>query len=665
MAARMVDFNALPKQVRERFIACAQQLTHPIPLVSSLAPYAGAFIGWSILASTSAGVACALLRMEFGRDLQKPAFIAIYAALAGLVVLSILAMFRRATLKKALPFPPGRYLFPLDFVDARDRVLRMIPMATLVDFRGVHQYTNGVYNGTTLTFTFEGGLKEAFVISGKDLAELTLARLRSSQAQANKAVDERDLETLWTLDPFLEVRLEDGWSAPAPPTPAEVDGPAAHALAPIFKWSRMWLVAGLVGIAIGAPALLVRNRLCDDRMFARAEEEGGEDAFEGYVSAGGRRADEVRLNQLPRAALADALRKGSVTAIRTMLDKYRKSVVEDDARAAIHRLFVKTLGEFRTEAADADPRLLPFMERLLAHLEKNETSAVEARFHSPSSESLEGVDALLAAKGADLVNVKGPIARVASHFDDAHARPREQDIVKGLQGGFAAVFPADIMALKEGKRVVVQQSAVDAGLGPGAKGGLPTRSPGREPPPSGPKPKLPKVPRLSKSAEPAAPPAPSSPADIADVKVPTLEIQYSVGWSGDVYSEEKGGRHFVGIVVRFAVKMQIPGEKETFDFDLAVEPPDHFTVDYTTGSLGDIGVPGLEAGPTEGKVYDVMAERAFDQLSTKLRGVFFRRGSKAYGGGDAPEDHDAPGEPSGNAADDDAPAKPAHTRTRL
>jgi hypothetical protein len=142
------------------------------------------------------------------------------------------------------------------------------------------------------------------------------------------------------------------------------------------------------------------------------------------------------------------------------------------------------------------------------------------------------------------------------------------------------------------------------------------------------------------------PPKPVS-APLA-IEVPTLEVQYKVGWAGDIYSEEKGDRQFVGIVVNFDVSMRIPDQADAFDFSLEVTPPEHFTVEYSSpfgGAYGGRSLPGLGA-PSEGQVYDVMASRAFDQLTEKLRVVFFRPGSKAFegapGAGDDPEDGPKP-----------------------
>jgi hypothetical protein len=114
--------------------------------------------------------------------------------------------------------------------------------------------------------------------------------------------------------------------------------------------------------------------------------------------------------------------------------------------------------------------------------------------------------------------------------------------------------------------------------------------------------------------------------DVTGLTMPTIDIRYRVGWAGDIYSESKGNRQFVGIVVQFHVAMVVPGNNDIFDFDLEIMPPETFTVNYS--SYGGLLGAGKDGGPSEGRVYDVMAARAFDQLSSKLQTVFFRPGFK-------------------------------------
>ncbi|MCA9562103.1 MAG: hypothetical protein KC561_01380 [Myxococcales bacterium] len=94
---------------------------------------------------------------------------------------------------------------------------------------------------------------------------------------------------------------------------------------------------------------------------------------------------------------------------------------------------------------------------------------------------------------------------------------------------------------------------------------------------------------------------------------PEIRVHYEVGDSSVNYTLTGSTRQFVGIVITFDVEMFIPDGGAPLQFRFAVEPPDHFTV-YETQSYGD---------PTDGTVYTVMANRAFDSLSTRLQYTFF------------------------------------------
>jgi hypothetical protein len=647
---RLVEFNALPRSVRERFIGCTARKGSPEPILSDTPSYAGAIVGWTLLAMTGAAIFLGVASAGYGKEVQDSAAVLGYAAGIATAAFGVFSLVRRIVLQQALPFKPGRYMFPMDLVDAREPTLRIVPMHALIDFRGVHQHTNGVYNGTTLTFTFEEGIRESFTVHGKMLAEQILNDLRTSQATLRKAVEDRDVETLYALDPFIEVRLEDAWLAKASKV---VDGPAARTLPALFRGPIRLAIGVALGLGLGFPAYWIRNRACDEAMFESAKRADTVSDWKDYLSSGGKRHEgEVKDSLLPRSALKEAKEKGSVTALREFLKEYPGSCVDADAHALIHDLFKKTLADFKDQSS-SDPKLYPFMERLVGYLEAHESSAVEARFHSPSSAKLAIVDTLLQGKlgGALTGGGTGRIAAVAPHFDAAHSIPREAEIVKGLAAGFAAVFPADIMAISEGKRVEFEAT-----------------------PPPPPAPKKP-VRGAKKPADDDAPAAPALPRiPVSEISLPTLEVQYQVGWSGDMYTEEKGGRRFVGVFVTFDVSMRIPGDKDSFDFALEVTPPDHFSVEYFSND-SVLGLPSAGDGPSEGKVYDVMAERAFDQLTAKMRGVFFRPGSKAYGDPNA-----AGAEPSadpvdpllkklldgkGDDDDDDKPAVPGKRGTNL
>jgi hypothetical protein len=239
--------------------------------------------------------------------------------------------------------------------------------------------------------------------------------------------------------------------------------------------------------------------------------------------------------------------------------------------ATIHQRYATVQADFAQQASMDDPRMMPFMQRLLAYLEASGSPTVDVRFRTPSAEALERADTAIRTRGTTmgLTNV----APVAGNFQPAAAQPREQAITDTLQRGFSAVFPGDVMALHHGERLT----------------------------------------------------------DVSTpVTIPTIEVAYQIDPSGEMYTLERSRRSFVGISVDFVVTMRIPNDADVYSFTFDVEPPQHFTVHYTryTNTYGG-GDPGH---PADSEVYDQMAQRAFDQLSARLRGVFFRPGSAGYNG---------------------------------
>ncbi|MEM7604577.1 MAG: hypothetical protein AAF411_04405 [Myxococcota bacterium] len=153
---------------------------------------------------------------------------------------------------------------------------------------------------------------------------------------------------------------------------------------------------------------------------------------------------------------------------------------------------------------------------------------------------------------------------IAPHFTDDRSQPREAGITEVFQRGFRAVFPEDVVSLTHAGRADINQ------------------------------------------------PAP----------VPSVDIRYEIRPSGATFHND-AGREFVGIHVNFIVAMKVPERAESHEFQVAVQPPEHFTVSYT-----DYGGPG--AGPSDGVVYSTMARLAFEKLSANIALHFFRPGTPAF-----------------------------------
>jgi hypothetical protein len=333
---------------------------------------------------------------------------------------------------------------------------------------------------------------------------------------------------------------------------------------------RHWvLIAFGSAVFLGSFLWVVRNLLSDQFAYWDAEQKGTERAYQLYVDEGWLHVKAAR-EKLPFAALADARKARTVTAFRNLLTKYPNSPVEAEARSELHAFYEKSLAAFRQQAPP-DPRLQSFMGNLLGYLEKSNLQAFEVSFVRPNASLLRSADQRLEARAT---NLGGRFEPVAPHFAEQSALTREQLIVNQLARGFAAVFPADVLQLSMGATLPSPRDA---------------------------------------------------PADR-----PLLVIVYAVVPSGDFYQSERqsnldfmGPRVFVGIQVVFDVSMRFPGEAQPLTFNLSVAPPERFNVRYT-----QYGV--MDSGPSAGDVYTVMAERAFDQLGEKLRGVFFSKDSQAF-----------------------------------
>jgi hypothetical protein len=197
------------------------------------------------------------------------------------------------------------------------------------------------------------------------------------------------------------------------------------------------------------------------------------------------------------------------------------------------------------------------MATLLDRAEQSGNPNVPIQFIRPTPEAMQRMDDALRQKGERLHGLQ--IIPAAAYFSNDSASVREQRIISGLRQAFGSIFPNDVLQFGQGGNVAAS--------------------------------------------------------------TPTLQIRYQIDPSGAIYEEENGHRGFVGLVARFQAGLVVPDLADPWRFELEVEPPQHYNVEYKTGG-------GRAAGPSDGQVYAVMAERAFDSLSTKIMASFFRPDSK-------------------------------------
>jgi hypothetical protein len=423
-----------------------------------------------------------------------------------------LAVRRRFVLNKAFNFPPGQYLFPFTLIDARSTQLTVIDFTQVVAIRAVDHSLNGSYSHTTFTFSFPDALPRTWKIASKVRADQFGAKLAVLQNTVHGAAERKDVATMMRLDPFYEIRIKN-WAVPdtgpAPET-GRVRALLAHPLA------AKPIVGALVLALLLAPVLwLGRNVAADYAVRVEAQRLKSETAYTAYIVNGWFHVGEMRA-ALPRVALAEVLKKNSVTALRELAERYPEDGLKTDIDQAIHVLYQRALAKFTRQATTSDPVLLATMEQLLQVLEQSGKPQVAIQFTRPTTEQLGELDASIKQREKE---VHSKIIPASIHFGNDSAAPREARIAKGLQDAFRTIFSNDVLDL-----VVMRPNAKH-------------------------------MPRLA----------------IAYQIAPSGAVYFS---------ETEKDRAFVGLVARFQSQLEVGPAADPWRFNMEVLPPEHFTVNF-------------------------------------------------------------------------------------
>ncbi len=594
-----LEFNQLPRAVRERFVAITQGKAGPAPIFQRRAPIAG--IGGGLLLLFVFGLATfGVFAANFGEAYhatQSPAAIIAYVLFIFLSVLGVLSMARNSKRRKAVPYTPGSYVFAADTLIVGESGLKLLSAREISNLQPVHHLRNGSYTHTLITITYSDNSRESFSFFGKPQAEAALARLRAEGVQAADALARRDANALYPVDPLFEARMA-GFQPSQDPS-----GPLTQ---PLPSWTRRrGLIALGLACVIGPVGFGLRNLASDEIAFNEAETTY---AYSAYLDSGWRHLEEVKTDYLPRAQLKEASEKtdpterlaaietiakgqliptvrakaeqgrvaalhavfeqasarNTVSALRDFQHAHPQAADVPAAQQRIHALFEKTLSDFKPRASK--PTSIPFVEALLEYMEKNGSPPVEVRFRRHNAPTLLAADKIL-SKVDPSDKAGSELASASSHFDEGHAKPREGAVIAAMQKGFSGVFPADVLPLTQGDDLDANDMS---------------------------------TPGTSK---------------------PSIFVDYTAGWSGSTYSDPSNGRRFVGIVFAFDVLMTIPDNGKLLNLKFKVQPPETFSVSYETFSNPEMGAALKNSGdgPSDSQVYEVMALRAFDQLSSKIQ----------------------------------------------
>ncbi len=478
---KTIDFYRCLRPVQDRFVAATRLTAPPAPLLfrSASRPTAWVLIG----ASAVLVVAATFVLVKGWGDISSPLalhrkpmlFVDVMLFSAAAYCFVHAAVVLRAT--EALPYRAGTYVFPACVVDASGPVLRVWPFADAEAFERLPRPALGV--------RMRDG--ERVVVPGRaDEVERAESALTSLRVELTRALAEDDFDMLAELDPLHETRI----SSPISST---------EAMKPFSPmWMRFdWVLAVSIGVTLGLGLGSMRNASSDERMYKTVVAAASIPMYRQYLARGGRHADEVRDVLLARAELLEAQRQGTfeeleafarahraspiapeidaairrallveldkakavgtLAALDAFAHKYPDSHLEPELDSARHALYAQALAAWRKKTR-TDATTSAFVERLLAAAEKV-GPACEVRFRLKLSKAPEEIDKRVARHAY----YPGPDA-LPSHYVTSDAlRLREDSVAQAVGDGFAAAFPADLLAVRAG-----QPLAADAPVPTGA-----------------------------------------------------------------------------------------------------------------------------------------------------------------------------------------------------
>ncbi|HXN31970.1 MAG TPA: hypothetical protein VN894_08915 [Polyangiaceae bacterium] len=466
---KTIDFYRCLRPVQDRFVAATRLTTPPAPLLfrSASRPTAWILIG----ASAVLVVAATLVLIKGWGDISSPLALHRKAMLCVDVMLFSAAAYcfvhaavvLRAV--EALPYRAGTYVFPACVVDASGPVLRVWPLADADGFERLPQ--------PALAVRMRDGAR--VVVPGRaDEVERAVAALTSLGPALTRALAEDDVDMLAELDPLHQTRV----SSPISST---------EAMKPFSPmWMRFdWVLAISIGVTLGLGLGSMRNASSDERMYRTVVAAADISMYQKYLLRAGRHSDEVRDVLLARAELKQAQGQGTVEALQAyagahagskigpeidaamrrallveldkakavgtvvaldeFVRKYPDNRLDAELKSARHTLYAQALAAWKKKA-QVDAPTGAFIERLLASAEKN-GAAVDVRFRYKPGKTLDEVDKRIAKHAY----YSGPDALPSHYFTVDAMRPREQRVTQAVVSGFAAAFPADILAVRAGE----------------------------------------------------------------------------------------------------------------------------------------------------------------------------------------------------------------------
>lgn len=464
---RKLQFYGLPRALQDRLIESSRGSAVPVPLL--VRPFQNRdhvrwAVGAALLGLAWAGVtATGFGDLHSSLALVGPVFLAVHVLFAAGIVFCILRAQSIRWEALRTPYPPGTYLFPAAVIDAKRAEIVEHDVTTLSDV---------TVSGRQVTMKFAGGESFSFDAGGPERAEQARSAVESARTQWQSLGRDDTLERA-RLNPLVDSGVPNPLAPTQPHVSQRFMKPAAFALftlvaAAMLGWAVWWW----------------RNALSEKALFSAASKQNTVEAYDAYLTRGGKRP-EVTAVLLPRAelekaraagtveaieryiadhptssigaevqeahraALLGVLQKaqaaGSVSAVEEVPKKYPgATLIAGELAAARHAVFTRALANFQAQANPENAALLPFVTRLLAHVERHGPN-VDVRMHHQFPQDPEGIDQIVSKSPKYYAGVRSLPSR---YFLGENAQRRESVMAEAIIKRLQAAFPEDVVKFR-------------------------------------------------------------------------------------------------------------------------------------------------------------------------------------------------------------------------
>lgn len=437
----------------------------------------------------------------------------IWLGLGFLLVLGLAGLTRALIYRSGLPWPPGLYLLPHAWIDAREAVLEVLPLRDLVELRHTLQKGSRELTRVELLFPGSGDQGEktlrSFLVRGHAQARAIESSVESAIVALHDTPLEREQAVRDTFEPlFLE-------STPSRPA-ARSGGPRAR---DVPRWLRHPIRAALLlGPVLGFIAMDARNTRSVSEVEARLHEQPTSALLDWYLSTSSSTASPFERSHRPQALYREAFESGSLAAMRTLALAFPESAEATRALEHVDRAHRDAEAALLRNISASDPNYVRALQALLGWLAESDSPKVILDIPPPDVSRLSEQELSITRRspGPDSL----PLLVPSPFFQAEQTRPHAQALAARLARAFNAITTREILELCPNDEHAAMSRRL--GLLPG------------------------------------------------ESERPKLSVACELLPSGEVFSKRGDPRRFLGVATRCGLLLRLPGQVELWSTTLLI-----------------------------------------------------------------------------------------------